>query len=183
MLQFIVPVAVLVLGGVSYEMSRRAELRRVSALTPARKVVYEAALQSVKDPIELRKLADVFDEVELTDEAEVLRKRAQLRELPAEIQDKRRDAFRKAMSCLDPVKVIECADAFSECACFSAASNLRKYASGLSSEDVDTIRSIVEDLESKCAKIPETGQVRSLATRQAVSNLRTRIDSLGQKTS
>jgi hypothetical protein len=182
MIQFGLPVVVIVLALASYSQSRRQEKRRIEAMTPERKAIYEAALLSLKDPEKLRELAAVFEGEHLEDEAKVLRKRAHIRELPADIQAQRRDAFRMGMSCTDPKKVREFADAFSSEACFSAATNLRLYESGLVADDVVTINRVIAELESTCAKIPETGQVRSKATRQAIANLKNRIDTMGPET-
>jgi hypothetical protein len=176
MIQYGLPVVVIVLALASYNQSRRQEKRRAEAMTPERKAVYEAALLSLNDPAQLRQLADVFEGEHLEEEATVLRKRAHIRELPADIQAQRRDAFRMAMSCKDPAKVREFADAFSSEACFSAANNLRMYESGLVADDVATINRVIAELESTCQKTPETGQVRSKATRQAIVNLKNRIE-------
>lgn len=178
MIQAALPVVVIVLALASYNQSRRQEKRRIEAMTPERKAIYEAALMSLKDPQQLRSLAAAFEGEHLQEEATVLRKRAHLRELPADIQAQRRDAFRMGMSCTDPKKVREFADAFSSEACFSAATNLRLYESGLVADDVVTINRVIAELESTCAKIPETGQVRSKATRQAIANLKNRIESI-----
>jgi hypothetical protein len=182
MIQFGLPVVVIVLALASYNQARRQEKRRVEAMTPERKALYEAALLSLKDPQKLRELADVYESEHLEEEAVVLRKRAHLRELPADIQAQRRDAFRLGMSCKDPQKVRELADAFSSEACFSAATNLRLYESGLVADDVTTINRVIAELESTCQKIPETGQVRSKATRQAITNLKNRITTMEPET-
>jgi hypothetical protein len=147
-------------------------------MNPQRKAIYEAALLTLKNPEDLRNLSDAFAGEGLEEEAEVLRKRAILRETPPEIHAKRREAFKLGMSCLDPVKVTEFADAFSECACYSAAGNLRKYASGLSSDDADMIANIILDLRSHCEIIPETGKVRSKAFQKAIENLEERQKSM-----
>jgi len=180
MLQVIIPGAVIVLAAISYGRIRNRDNRRAAAMTPQRKALYEAALQSLTDPFELRRLAAAFEGQGLEEEADVLNKRAKLRELTPDIQEKRRKAFRMAMSCKDPDKVLEFADAFSECACFSAANNLRVYASGLFSEDVKVIEDIIKALESTSSKAPESGKLRSLGTRDAISNLNERIETLKQ---
>ena len=178
MLQYAIPVTVAGLALVSFERNRRNEQRRAAAMTPKRKAVYEAALLSLKDPSELRKLADAFEDAGLDEEASTLRKRAKIRELPADIQAARREAFRTFMNCKDPKKVIEGADAFSSEACYSAANNLRLYASGLVADDVNVINRIILELESGCTKIPESGEVRSIAVRSAVNNLKSRVNTM-----
>lgn len=67
-------------------------------MTPARKKIFEEALKSMADPAALRKLADGFEQEGLKTEADMLRKRAQLRELPPEQRAARKESFRKFMS-------------------------------------------------------------------------------------
>ena len=78
------------LGGKRYEV--------VKGMTPEQKKIYEEALKTLKDPTKLRKLADEFERNGFKDEADLLRKRAALRELPPEQKAIRREAFRKAIS-------------------------------------------------------------------------------------
>lgn len=100
-------------------------------MTPERKVVYETALRELKDPIGLRKLADVFEEQGLNAEADILRKRAKLRELPKEVKDARRAVFRKAMASKNPDAVETVARAYYNEGCAAASAKLFSYAKGL----------------------------------------------------
>jgi hypothetical protein len=174
MLQYVVPGLVIVLSGTSYGLARARSKAMREAKTPERMATYQVALVSVRDPNKLRELADAFDEVGMREEADNLRGRAALRLAPPELQAARKEVFRKLMSCTDPAKVIEGANAFSKIRAYAAASDLRKYASGLMTEDVNILSTVINDMRDKCQLIPETGQVRSLATRSALKNLETR---------
>lgn len=112
--------------------------RKPKGLTPERKKVYDEALRSLKEPEKLRKLADVFDKEGLKVEAEMLRKRAALRELPAEDKAKRKEAFRKGMRTHDdngkvqnPDKVEKLAGAFLSQGATGNATALKRHAEGL----------------------------------------------------
>lgn len=100
-------------------------------LTPERKVIYETALESMKDPKELRGLADQFETQGLKPEAEMLRKRAALKELPDEVKDARKAALQQGLSSNDPAKVEGLANEFAKTGSTGAATSLRKYAEGL----------------------------------------------------
>lgn len=67
-------------------------------MTPERKKIFEEALKTLQDPISLRKLADGFEKAGLNDEANLLRSRAALRELPPEQKAARKKAFQAALS-------------------------------------------------------------------------------------
>jgi hypothetical protein len=185
-----IPVGVVVLAGVSYHFAKKRDETKKTALTPERKAVYEGALTSLKNPDELRKMADSFESVGLPEHATVLRKRAHLHELPPEIQKRRKEEFQFAMSHHDPNVVLKYADAFSDSAAFSAANHLRKYAGALASNDVDVIQRTILDLErftdgnrqSAIGNRQESQAdgrqpiaVRSIAHQNAVRNLRERM--------
>jgi hypothetical protein len=111
-----------------------------NAMTPERKRIFEEALRSLKDPIQLRKLADVYESEGLPEEADLLRKRAMLRELPADQKAERKKAFREAMkvgkdgSEVTPEKIqtIEkLAAAFYSQGATGNAAALRQHAAGL----------------------------------------------------
>jgi hypothetical protein len=97
-------------------------------MTPKRKVIFERAMESIKDPAELEKLASAFAGEGLPGEATMLRKRAKLRELPKETKDKRRMAFRKAMASDDADLILKLALAFEGEGAIDAAKTLREHA-------------------------------------------------------
>ena len=100
-------------------------------MTPKRKVVYENAMATIKDPKELRDLADVFEKEGLHGQAEMLRKRAGLRELPEATKVARRDAYRRALTSDIPEGIDEVAAAFEEQGAIDAAASLRAHAAAV----------------------------------------------------
>jgi len=100
-------------------------------MTPERVIVYETALSKLKDAPKLRQLADAFEAEGLRPQAEVLRKRAALREKPREVQLARRATFKKAMASTNADAVQSVANAFRQDGATGAADALDKYAAGL----------------------------------------------------
>jgi hypothetical protein len=90
------PIGALIGAGVGFLGGKRYSVAH--GMTPDRKRIYEEALKSMADPVKLRKLADEYEKEGLKEEADLLRKRAQLRELPPEQKDERKAAFRKFLS-------------------------------------------------------------------------------------
>lgn len=105
--------------------------RRKKGLTPERQKTYEAALATMKDPEALRTLADAFQKEGLVPQAEMLRKRAALRELPPEVKEQRREALRKGLKSTDVEGIKKLAAAFSKEGASGAADSLLQYAKGL----------------------------------------------------
>ncbi len=102
-----------------------------TGMTPARRIIYQTALCSVKDPEQLESLAATFRGEGLTVQAEMLTKRANLRRLPKEVKDARAEAFRKGMKCNDPAQVMMLANAFENEGATGAAAALKAWAEGL----------------------------------------------------
>ena len=115
------------LAGGAYYMQRK----RKHGMTPERAIVYETALRTVKDPTKLRALATAFRKEGLNSQADMLEKRAKLRELPPDLKAKRQQAYRDGMKSTDPDKVETLAAAFESEGATGAADSLRKYAKGL----------------------------------------------------
>lgn len=137
----LLPLAILgLVGSAGIAQARRANKKAAAdpATMAARQVVYETALNEVKDPAKLRTMAKAFRGEGMEAEATMLEKRAALQELPPEIKAARREALRKAMASTDAVKVLEMADAFHQQGCTGAAENLRKYAAGLTAAEEKT---------------------------------------------
>jgi hypothetical protein len=93
-------------------------------LTPERRKVYEQALMELKDPAKLRALADVFSKVGCHDQAEHLRKRAELRERSPEQKQQDRALYKSAMKSTDPGKVQKAAVYFKGIGADGTAANL-----------------------------------------------------------
>lgn len=104
-------------------------------MTPERQVVFEEAMNDWMDPVRIRKLAGTFDEQGLKEPyGDMLRKRAALRELPAETKKARREVFREMMKSTDVPRIEKVADAFFEQGCTGVAGQLREYAKGLKAQ-------------------------------------------------
>ena len=128
----VLPVIVASAGGLAWWKVKK---QKYGKMTPERKKLFEEALRSMKDPAKLRELANVFQNYGLKAEAKELRKRAALRDAPADVKKKRAEAFQKGLNSTDPQKVSKLADAFHKVGAYGAADKLRKYASGLTSID------------------------------------------------
>lgn len=101
------------------------------ALSADREAVLKATLDTVTDPGSLRFMAAAFASEGLDREAALLRKRAALKELPADVLAARRQAMRDALKSEDPAEVRTMADAFDKEGCTAVAAKLRGYAVGL----------------------------------------------------
>ena len=97
-------------------------------MTPKRSIIYKAAITSTKDPDELRRLADAFEAENLKPWAEMLRKRAALRELPPDIREARKNVYRKALCSDSPEEIETAAKLFENEGAADAAKGLRDHA-------------------------------------------------------
>ncbi len=132
----VLPLMILGLVGTSAVVQSKRAKKAVDPRTVAeRQVVYETALNTVKDPAKLRALAEVYRGQGLTAEADMLCKRAALQELPQETKDARKEVFRKAMASTNVDAILGLARAYDAEGCTGAAQHLRKYAAGLSTAE------------------------------------------------
>jgi hypothetical protein len=132
----VLPLMILGLVGTSAVVQSKRAKKEVDPRTAAeRQVVYETALNTVKDPIKLRSLAETYRSQGLTAEADMLCKRAALQELPEETKEARREVFRKAMASTNVDAILGLARAYESEGCTGAAQNLRKYAAGLTTAE------------------------------------------------
>lgn len=115
-------IGLLVGGGVAH-----ASNDGKGVMTPKRQLIYTRALESVKAPADLKKLADAFAGEGLETEAMMLRRRAALRELPQETKEKRRAFFRKGMSSDNPDVIDQVASAFEGEGALDAAKALKDH--------------------------------------------------------
>lgn len=126
----LLPAAVVGLGILAYMRSGKKEEK--PAMNPQQTTVFETAMNSVQDPAKLSALANAFREAGLTREAEMLEKRAQLRNLPPDVKEGRAQVFRDAMASENPEAVMRVADSFEKEGALGAATALRAYATQLS---------------------------------------------------
>jgi|SRR5579859_3533126 len=109
----------------------RAGTKKAPVLTPERKDIFDAAMNDLHDSAKLRELASTFHEQGLTSEANALRARANLEEVPEPLKKARRAAYRKAMTSHDPDAVADLAKEFERIGALGAARDLRTYSRGL----------------------------------------------------
>jgi hypothetical protein len=124
-------IPVTVVCGIAATAWRVHSRRKRSELTPDRKRVFEAAMNSELSPEDFAKLSKSFDEQGLKYEGNMLRKRAALSAAPPEIKQARREAYRKALASTNKPQIMKLADAFASQGAVGAAASLRRYASGL----------------------------------------------------
>ncbi len=124
----LVPVgAVIVTGAAAYAATRRKK----KEMSQQQEKIYAAALNTLKDPVKLRQLADTFEKEGFKAQADLLRKRAKLRELPEDIKAKRREIWRKAITSTNIPGILTVAAAYEKEGCTGAAAKLREYANSL----------------------------------------------------
>jgi hypothetical protein len=124
----LVPIAV-VLGTVTLFRAYRRP-RRVG-MTGKRMQIYQSALVTLKQPEKLRALAAAFESEGLLAEAELLKKRAAIRELPKSKREERRNIFRRAIQSSNIAAIRAVADEFRAAGCTGAAANLYQHADSL----------------------------------------------------
>jgi len=129
MLQLLLPVAVAILAGSAYIMAKKPA---PGVMTPDRQSILDTALTSKDiEPVKLRALAKVFADNGLPLQADLLEKRAKLRELPSDVKEARKAAFRAAMESTNPAGIRVVADAFEKEGATGAAAALRTRAFNL----------------------------------------------------
>jgi hypothetical protein len=127
MFPLLIPAVIVGLGGGAWW----AVAKRKSPMTPERKKVFEEALKSLKDVKKLRALADGFEKEGLKEEADLLRKRANLKDLPADQKSARKVAFRKALDSKNPDAIEKMAGAFHRQGATGSAARLRQHAAAV----------------------------------------------------
>ena len=124
----LIPIAVVLGTATLYRIYRRP--RRVG-MTGKRKQIYESALVTLKQPEKLRALAAAFEGEGLIAEADLLKKRAAIRELPKSKREERRAIFRRAIQSSNIPAIRAVADEFRAAGCTGAAANLYQHADSL----------------------------------------------------
>jgi len=132
----LIPVG-LTVAGLAGTIAYRKKVLKKGVLTPERRLVFTEAMSKILDPEKLRELAARFESEGLKRQAQILRKRAKLRSLPPEVENRRREIYRKALTLKDPKKVEEIAKDFENEGATGAAAELRSYANVLRSNHHD----------------------------------------------
>jgi len=96
-------------------------------------VVYQHAVNNVRDSHELQALGHAFLAAGDTARGNVLLKKSQLSSLPKEVKAKRRAVLRQALKCQDPQKLELFAGVCEQEGCTGSATTLRQIASALRS--------------------------------------------------
>ncbi len=125
------PVIVVIVAGGAFLAANQNSAKSSGEMTAPRALVFETALNEIKEPVKLRQLAAAFRAQNLMIQADLLEKRAKLRELPEATKQARREAFRKGMKSTDAAAINALAEGFEKEGATGAANELRRYASTL----------------------------------------------------
>ena len=131
MLPVIIAAATGVAGLATWAYRKKKATHQYGVLTPDRELIYNRAINNLQDPEKLRKLAAGFKEQGLKPQAEMLEKRAALRDLPRDLKKERRAVFKKLMLSEDPKKILEAAAVFDDQGATGSALALRERAAHL----------------------------------------------------
>lgn len=126
----VIPLIVIGLG-VAGATKAHKHFRLKGKVTKDREDLFNSAMRMLEDPDKLRALAAAYDKEDLHAHAELLRKRAALRELPAEVKKQRTEAFRKGMASADPDAVSKLAKLFEQQGAIGSAAKLNEHAGAL----------------------------------------------------
>lgn len=111
-------------GGAWYAQSKRQ--KNAQPMTAEKRFIYESAINSTLTPEQYRALAKGFRTEGFKVEADMLEKRAALREAPKELAAERRDIYRRAMNSVNVPGILKVADAFDSIGATGAAASLRE---------------------------------------------------------
>lgn len=173
-------VGLVVGGGVGAATSPKASASTASfsgAVAANHVKVYRDAMSSMREPEELRTLANAFDQQGHKQFATMLRRRAATRELPPEEKKARREAFRSAMASDEPGKIVALAAAFEGEGSMGAANDLYDHAravraalmAGARAKPLDDART-VEQLGDRLGKAIIHYGSESVQARKAAAN-------------
>jgi hypothetical protein len=127
-------------------------------LTPEREKAYKSALENLKVPDALRKLADVYEKEGLEIEAAMLRRRADLHAQPRATKKAHREAFDKGMRSSDVEAVERLADAFESMTATGSAAALRRHAADVRRAQEEALARQVEEEQGR---EPETSHEKT----------------------
>lgn len=138
----LIPIAIVGLAALAYRQRGKRNATTIGvdasntttntgAMSPQRQVVYENYMAHEEDPEKLVNMASTFQSQGLPQQAAMLRKKAALRNLPKELQDKREAKYREIMESKDKAFVLRAAETFFNEGCWGAAQSLRDYGEGL----------------------------------------------------
>lgn len=128
MLGLVLPLAIAALAGTAYVVATQP---KKGTMTPERQSILDTALSSTAEPDKLRALAKVFRDEGLPLQADLLEKRAALRELPPDVKEGRKAAFRAGMASKNADAIRALANEFEKEGATGAAAALRTQAFNL----------------------------------------------------
>ena len=131
-------IAVLTTGAFVAKSARDKAKQSTPEQDAERRIIYETAINTLKDPDKLRLLAKGFKEAGLEAEATMLYLRADNAEAPPEVKEARTKAFRDAMTSKNVPAILNVANAFESIGSAKAASELREYAATVKSVEPET---------------------------------------------
>lgn len=143
-----IPIILIVLTCGAYARKSK-EKKKITGMTAARTLLYNNALDS-KDAENMRKTADLFEaqkDKSIQPYADMLRKRAALRDLTKAQKEARREAFRQALRSQDVKGIEDMARASDKVGATGAAVALRKYAKGLKLSDPTALEALATEFD------------------------------------
>lgn len=118
-------------------------------LTPERESIYLQALEHLTDTTKLRTMADEYEKVGLPLKAKMLRKRADLRDLPKEKKVAYHEAYLKGMESTNIEGIRTLAKTFEVMTATGAAAKLRERADKLIQDALINVAKASEDKPTK----------------------------------
>lgn len=128
-LLYLIPAALL--GGTAFVVASK---KKPAVMTPDREMLYQRLLRDPvmsMDPAVLRQNAKLFRDDRFFPQADMLERRASIRELPQPQKEELRVIYRQAMSSNNSAAILNVADNFEAMGAINAAEDLRAYAHGL----------------------------------------------------
>jgi len=123
-----VPLLVAGAAGLAYWQVKK----RNKKMSPTQRKIYDAAMKSPTPPDKLRTLADAFEKEGFHKEANNLRKRAVMQEVPPQVKASRKSIFQKAMASKNIPAILSTATEFENQGYTANAAALKKRAAALS---------------------------------------------------
>ena len=128
----LIPIAIGLLTGTAYVAQSRRQPKPLSPKAQAeRAIVYDTLINHEKNPEVLRRFSAAFQEAGCEAEADLLMKRALLREQTPEQKRARQEAYRKGMASTNPDAIRALAAEFEKIGATGAAASLRDAAQAL----------------------------------------------------
>lgn len=129
---------------IGYQLFKRQGGPAFGAMTPQREEVFNNALEHLKDPERLKKLADVFEQEGLKTQASILRRRAAWRARDQKTKDEHEAIFQKALQSKNVDAILRVALAFEGMTATLKAKQLREHAEKVKTGEKTVIETTAE---------------------------------------